>query len=70
MRGDDAAVQALPAQRTQSLKENGGSHMTREPMVFGDMPFSVKLCMIGGAIFLAPYLIIRAWFEERGERNA
>jgi hypothetical protein len=43
--------------------------MSREPMDFADFPLSVKLIMIGGAIFLGPYLIIQAWREERREAS-
>ncbi|HEX9907896.1 MAG TPA: hypothetical protein VGB78_05445 [Thermoplasmata archaeon] len=43
--------------------------MKHEPMIFGDFPLSIKICMIGGAIFLGPYLIIRAWLEERREAS-
>lgn len=43
--------------------------MSREPMVFGDFPLSIKLIMIAGAVFLAPYLIIQAWREERREAS-
>jgi Sec-independent protein secretion pathway component TatC len=39
--------------------------MNRELAVFGDLPLPIKICMIGGAIFLAPYLIIQAWREGR-----
>ena len=59
-------AKAFPTQKAQPRGENGGEHMNREPMVFGDMPFSVQVCMIAGAIFLAPYLIVRAMLEERG----
>lgn len=60
----------LPTQRTEPLEDNGGEHMSREPIVLGDMPLSIRIVMIAGAIFLGPYLIIRAWFEEREERSA
>jgi Sec-independent protein secretion pathway component TatC len=43
--------------------------MSREPMVFSDLPLSIKICMIGGAIFLGPYLIIQAWREGRREAS-
>ena len=65
MRPDDP----LPTQRTEPLEDNGGEHMSREPMVFGDFPLSIKLIMIAGAVFLAPYLIIQAWREGRREAS-
>lgn len=43
--------------------------MSREPMDFGDFPLSIKVIMIAGSIFLGPYLIIRAWLEERREAS-
>ena len=59
----------LPTQRTEPLEGNGGEHMSREPMVFGEFPLSVQLIMIAGSIFLGPYLIIRAMLEERREAD-
>ena len=39
--------------------------MTDDPLIFEDLPLSVKVLFIAGAIFLGPYLIIQAWREER-----
>jgi hypothetical protein len=36
-----------------------------DPLVFGDMPLSIKVLVIAGAIFIGPYLMVQAWREER-----
>ena len=36
-----------------------------DPLIFGDLPLSIKILVIAGAILIGPYLMIRAWFEGR-----
>lgn len=39
--------------------------MSNDPLIFGDMPFIIKVLVVGCAIFVGPYLMVRAWLEER-----
>jgi hypothetical protein len=39
-----------------------------DPFIFGDLPLSIKIILIGGAIFLGPYLMIQAWRQDRREK--
>jgi hypothetical protein len=43
--------------------------MTDDPLIFGDMPLSIKILVIAGAIFIGPYLMVQAWREERRMRT-
>jgi hypothetical protein len=62
-------AEALPTPRTEPLERSGGERLRNEPMVFEDLPKSVQVIFIAGSIFLGPYLIIRAWLEERTARR-
>jgi hypothetical protein len=39
--------------------------MTDDPLIFGDMPLSIRILVIAGAIFIGPYLMVQAWREGR-----